>query len=147
MMRRLVRAVIRNATVTSGDALTLRVDAVLLRSAGILPLEQVEVVNHTSGDRIVTFAEDCLPCFERRLRSIAAMAAFARRTSDWRTFMAARISVALARSRRILPEVFTVAVLAADFMRKVYLGEAPLQCLSTTARNRCIPFRGRLRRV
>ena len=57
MMRRLVRAVIRNATVTAGDGLTLRIDPVILRAANILPLEEVELVNHTTGERVVTFAE------------------------------------------------------------------------------------------
>jgi aspartate 1-decarboxylase len=58
MMRRLVRAAIRNATVTSGDALHARIDAVLLRTANILPLEEVEIVNHTTGDRVTTFVEE-----------------------------------------------------------------------------------------
>ena len=57
MMRRLVRAAIRNATVTRGDALTLRLDPVILRAANILPLEEVELVNHATGERFVTFAE------------------------------------------------------------------------------------------
>lgn len=57
MMRRLVRAVIRNATVTSGDVLNLRIDPVLLRAANILPLEEVEIVNHATGERVVTFVE------------------------------------------------------------------------------------------
>ncbi|HEX2833545.1 MAG TPA: aspartate 1-decarboxylase [Thermoanaerobaculia bacterium] len=58
MMRRLVRAAIRNATVTRGDALTLRIDPLLLRAANILPLEEVEVLNHATGERVTTFAED-----------------------------------------------------------------------------------------
>lgn len=58
MMRRFIRAAIRNATVTHGDALTLRVDPVILRAADILPLEEVEIVNHTTGGRVVTFAEE-----------------------------------------------------------------------------------------
>ena len=57
MMRRLVRAAIQNATVTRGDALTLRIDPVILRAANILPLEEVELVNHTTGERFTTFAE------------------------------------------------------------------------------------------
>ena len=56
-MRRLVRAAIQNATVTRGDALTLRLDPVILRAANILPLEEVEIVNHATGARITTFAE------------------------------------------------------------------------------------------
>lgn len=57
MMRRLVRAAIRNATITHGDALTFRADPIVLRAANILPLEEVEVVNHATGERVVTFAE------------------------------------------------------------------------------------------
>ncbi|MFP5245354.1 MAG: aspartate 1-decarboxylase [Thermoanaerobaculia bacterium] len=57
MMRRLVRAAIRNATVTRGESLTLRIDPLILAAANILPLEEVEVVNHASGERVVTFAE------------------------------------------------------------------------------------------
>ena len=57
MMRRLVRAAIQNATVTSGDGLTLRIDPVILRAANILPLEEVELVDHETGARVTTFAE------------------------------------------------------------------------------------------
>lgn len=57
MMRRLVRAAIRNATVTAGDGMTLRIDPVILRAANILPLEEVEIVNHATHERVVTFAE------------------------------------------------------------------------------------------
>ncbi len=57
MMRRLVRAVIRNATVTRGEGLTLRIDPIILRAANILPLEEVEIVHQTSGDRFTTFVE------------------------------------------------------------------------------------------
>lgn len=56
-MRRLVRAVIRNATVTRGEGPTLRIDPVLLRAANILPLEEVEIVKHATGERFITFAE------------------------------------------------------------------------------------------
>lgn len=58
MMRRLVRAAVQNATVTHGGALTLRIDPLILRAANILPLEEVEVVNHGTGERVVTFAEE-----------------------------------------------------------------------------------------
>jgi aspartate 1-decarboxylase len=58
MMRRLVRAAIRNATVTHGDAMTLRIDPVILRAANVLPLEEVELVNHATGERVMTFAEE-----------------------------------------------------------------------------------------
>lgn len=57
MMRRLVRAAIQNAAVTRGEGLTLRIDPVVLRAANILPLEEVEIVNHASGERMTTFAE------------------------------------------------------------------------------------------
>ncbi len=57
MMRRLVRAAIQNATVTSGEGLTLRIDPVILRAANILPLEEVEIVHHGTGERFTTFAE------------------------------------------------------------------------------------------
>jgi aspartate 1-decarboxylase len=57
MMRRLVRAAIQNATVTRGEGLTLRIDPVILRAANILPLEEVELVNHATNERFLTFAE------------------------------------------------------------------------------------------
>jgi aspartate 1-decarboxylase len=57
MMRRLVRAAIQNATVTSGEGLTLRIDPIILRAANILPLEEVELVDHETGERLTTFAE------------------------------------------------------------------------------------------
>jgi aspartate 1-decarboxylase len=57
MMRRLVRAAIQNATVTRGEGLTLRIDPVILRAANVLPLEEVEIVSHASGERFTTFAE------------------------------------------------------------------------------------------
>lgn len=57
MMRRLVRAAVRNATVTRGEGQSLRIDPVILRAADILPLEEVEVVHHATGERTVTFAE------------------------------------------------------------------------------------------
>lgn len=58
MMRRLVRAAVQNATVTHGNALTLRIDPLILRAANILPLEEVEIVNHATGERVTTFAEE-----------------------------------------------------------------------------------------
>ena len=58
MMRRLVRAAIRNATVTRSEGLTLKVDPVLLRAANILPLEEVEIVHHDTAQRFLTFAEE-----------------------------------------------------------------------------------------
>ena len=61
MMRRLVRAAIQNATVTRGDGLTLRIDPLLLAAANILPLEEVDVIHHATGERITTFAEAAGP--------------------------------------------------------------------------------------
>lgn len=57
MMRRLVRAAIRNATVTHAQGQSLKADPRILTAANILPLEEVEVVNHATGARVVTFAE------------------------------------------------------------------------------------------
>lgn len=57
MMRRLVRAAIQGATVTRGEGLTLKVDPIILRAANILPLEEVELVHHPTGERVTTFAE------------------------------------------------------------------------------------------
>jgi aspartate 1-decarboxylase len=60
MIRSFVRSVIHNATVTHTDPswpTSLRVDAVLLRAAEILPLEEVEVINLATGDRFRTWAE------------------------------------------------------------------------------------------
>lgn len=42
---------------THGSALAVRVDPILLRAANILPLEEVEVVNHATGERVTAFAE------------------------------------------------------------------------------------------
>ena len=61
MMRRLVRAAIQNATVTRAEGLTLRIDPVVLRAADILPLEEVEIVHHATGERFTTFAEAGAP--------------------------------------------------------------------------------------
>jgi len=57
MMRRLVRAAVRNATVTRAEGVTLKIDPLILTAANILPLEEVEVVNHATGERVTTFAE------------------------------------------------------------------------------------------
>jgi aspartate 1-decarboxylase len=57
MMRRLVRAAIQNATITRGEGLTLKIDPMILRAANILPLEEVEIVHHATGERVTTFAE------------------------------------------------------------------------------------------
>lgn len=57
MMRRLVRAAIRNATVTRSEGVTLRLDPLILTAANILPLEEVEIVSHATGEHVTTFAE------------------------------------------------------------------------------------------
>ena len=57
MIRRFVRAVIQNATVTASEGLALRIDPVMLRAAEILPLEEVEIVNHATAESFTTFAE------------------------------------------------------------------------------------------
>lgn len=61
MMRRLVRAAIRNATITRSEGVTLRVDPLILSAANILPLEEVEIVSHATGERLTTFAEAGAP--------------------------------------------------------------------------------------
>ena len=57
MMRALLRSVIRNATVTHADSVSLRIDPILLRAAELLPLEQVELVNVATGASFTTFVE------------------------------------------------------------------------------------------
>ena len=57
MMRRFIRAASQNATVTRGEGIALRIDPVILRAAEILPLEEVEIVQHGTGHRLVTYAE------------------------------------------------------------------------------------------
>ena len=60
MIRRFVRAVIHNATVTSADSawpVSLRIDPVLLRSADLRPFEEVEIVNTATGNRWTTWVE------------------------------------------------------------------------------------------
>ena len=57
MMRRLVRAAIRNATVTRSEGVTLKIDPLILTAANILALEEVEIVSHATGERVTTFAE------------------------------------------------------------------------------------------
>jgi len=61
MMRRLIRAMIRNATATASEGPTLRVDPIILRAANILPLEEVEIVHHATNERFTTFAEPGTP--------------------------------------------------------------------------------------
>ena len=60
MIRRFVRAVIHNATITLAEAafpISLRIDPIILRAADVLPLEEVEIVNVATGERFITFAE------------------------------------------------------------------------------------------
>lgn len=55
----LARAIIREVTVTHGDARdALRVDSVLLRSAEVKPFEEVEIVNLATGKRLRTWIEE-----------------------------------------------------------------------------------------
>jgi aspartate 1-decarboxylase len=59
-MRTLLHAVIQNAVVTSAATLwpvSLRVDAFVLHAAEILPFEEVEVVNTSTGERFRTWVE------------------------------------------------------------------------------------------
>jgi aspartate 1-decarboxylase len=56
----LVRAVIHNATVTHASSdwpVALRLDAVIMRAAQLLPLEEVEIVNLSTGARSRTYVQ------------------------------------------------------------------------------------------
>lgn len=57
MIRSLLHAVIPDATVTSSEAVALRLDSFILNAAGFLPREEVEVVNLETGVRLRTFVE------------------------------------------------------------------------------------------
>ena len=60
MIRRFVRSVIHNATVTAADdkwPVVLRIDPILLRAIDVLPLEEVEIVNTATGRRFATWVE------------------------------------------------------------------------------------------
>ena len=60
MIRRFVRGVIHNATVTETDSewpVALRIDPILLRSIDVLPLEEVEIVNTGTGHRFSTWTQ------------------------------------------------------------------------------------------
>ena len=60
MIRRFARGVIHNATVTHADAtwpVSLHADRVLLEAIGVLPLEEVEIVNVATGERFSTWIE------------------------------------------------------------------------------------------
>ena len=59
MIRRFVRSVIHNATVTHTDGpwpASIRIDPVLLRSADLRPFEEVEIVNTATGVRWQSWA-------------------------------------------------------------------------------------------
>jgi aspartate 1-decarboxylase len=57
-MRTLLHSLVENATVTGvGKALSLRIDAFVLRAAEMLPFERVDVVNLTTGERFQTWVE------------------------------------------------------------------------------------------
>ena len=60
MIRRFVRGVIHNATVTeveSGWPVALRIDPILMRAIDVLPNEQVEIVNTETGVQFATWVE------------------------------------------------------------------------------------------
>ena len=57
MIRRLVRSVIHDARVTHVGSAALQIDAYVLRAAEILPLEEVEIVNQTTGVHLRTWIE------------------------------------------------------------------------------------------
>jgi aspartate 1-decarboxylase len=60
MIRSLLRAVVHNATVTQTDSavpVALRLDPVVMRAAELLPLEEVELVNLTTGARVRTWVQ------------------------------------------------------------------------------------------
>jgi len=61
MMRRFVRAVVRNATATPSEGQTLRIDPIILNAANILPLEEVEIIHHPTNTRFTTYAEPGTP--------------------------------------------------------------------------------------
>ena len=57
-MRTLLHSLVENATVTGVDkALSLRIDAFVLRAAEMLPFERVDVVNLTTGEHFQTWVE------------------------------------------------------------------------------------------
>lgn len=59
MIRRFVRSVIHNATVTHADGpwpVSVTIDPILLRSADLRPFEEVEVVNTATGARWLSWA-------------------------------------------------------------------------------------------
>jgi aspartate 1-decarboxylase len=57
MIRRFLRSAIRHARVTHANRTSLVIDPILLRAANVLPFEEVEIVNHATGERFTTFVE------------------------------------------------------------------------------------------
>lgn len=59
MIRRFVRSLIRNATVTGAmDSAALRLDPVLMRAMEVRSFEEVEVVNVATGARFTSWIEE-----------------------------------------------------------------------------------------
>ncbi|HLP87098.1 MAG TPA: aspartate 1-decarboxylase [Nostocaceae cyanobacterium] len=59
MQRTLLSAKIHNCTLTAANINyvgSISIDEVLLEKAGILPYEQVQVVNKSNGERFITYA-------------------------------------------------------------------------------------------
>ncbi len=59
MQRTLLFAKIHNCTLTAANLNyvgSISIDASLMRAAGILPYEQVQVVNVSNGERLITYA-------------------------------------------------------------------------------------------
>lgn len=58
-MRRFVRSVIQNATVTASEAsAAIKLDPVLMRAMEVRPFEGVEIVNVATGARFSTWVEE-----------------------------------------------------------------------------------------
>jgi len=64
MQRTLLLAKIHNCTLTGANINyvgSISIDQVLLEKAGILPYEQVQVVNSTNGERFITYTITATP--------------------------------------------------------------------------------------
>jgi aspartate 1-decarboxylase len=57
MIRNLVRSIIHDARVTRAGGAALRIDPFILRTAEILPFEELEVINAATGAHVRTWAE------------------------------------------------------------------------------------------
>jgi aspartate 1-decarboxylase len=57
MIRSLVRTIIYDAHVTAVGSTALEIDAHVLNAAGVLPFEEVEIVNQTTGAHVRTWVE------------------------------------------------------------------------------------------